>query len=135
MKPKDPLLFFKVYCCAVVVFLLHAFLGPQRAIKILRRRPMMRLISCSHAYRQRLVRYVEFAVSHWPFWRKKGRCLLRSLLIYSFLISEEEDLVMVVGVRKNQANWEGHAWLERDGKTYLDDGHAVEAYEKILICH
>jgi hypothetical protein len=50
------------------------------------------------------------AVSH-----RDGRCLPRSLLLFWLLRARRESVELCLGINKNMANLEGHAWVERGG--------------------
>ena len=50
------------------------------------------------------------AVSH-----KDARCLPRSLLLFWLLCARQESVELCLGVSKNMATLEGHAWVERGG--------------------
>ena len=50
------------------------------------------------------------AVSH-----RDVRCLPRSLLLFWLLCARQESVELCLGVSKNMATLEGHAWVERGG--------------------
>jgi Transglutaminase-like superfamily len=50
------------------------------------------------------------AVNH-----RDGRCLPRSLLLFWLLCARQESVELCLGVSKNMATLEGHAWVEQGG--------------------
>jgi hypothetical protein len=50
------------------------------------------------------------AVSH-----RDGSCLPRSLLLFWLLCARQESVDLCLGVSKNMATLDGHAWVERGG--------------------
>jgi hypothetical protein len=53
---------------------------------------------------------IDLAVSH-----RNGRCLPRSLLLFWLLCARQESVELCLGVSKNMATLEGHAWVEQGG--------------------
>lgn len=67
------------------------------------------------------------AVSH-----KDARCLPRSLLLFWLLRARQESVELCLGVSKNMATLEGHAWVERGGIVLGDRLSFTNRYALIL---
>ena len=67
------------------------------------------------------------AVSH-----RNGRCLPRSLLLFWLLCARRESVELCLGVSKNMATLEGHAWVERGGIVLSDTLSFTNRYTRIL---
>ena len=67
------------------------------------------------------------AVSH-----RDGRCLPRSLLLFCLLCARRESVELCLGVSKNMATLEGHAWVERGGIVVGDTLSFTNRYTRIL---
>lgn len=65
---------------------------------------------------QQLVRGVERASRHLPF---RPTCLERALVLDRLLGSAGLERTLVIGVRRNGAALEAHAWIERDGRALI----------------
>ena len=57
-------------------------------------------------------------------------CLTRSLVLYHLLRRSGIPLDLCIGVRREAGSMEAHAWLEREGKLYLE-GEGASAFEEI----
>jgi hypothetical protein len=66
-----------------------------------------------HALREMLVRGGRLVIS--------GNCLERSLVLYRFLGEVGAAPGLVMGVNKEGAAVEGHAWIELDGEPLADE--------------
>ena len=77
----------------------------------------------------RLITLIDLAtvVSH-----RDGRCLPRSLLLFWLLCARRESVELCLGVTKNMANLEGHAWVERGGVVLGDTLSFTNRYALIL---
>jgi len=66
----------------------------------------------THCTVDRLFTLIDLAMvmSH-----RDGRCLPRSLLLFWLLRVRRESVELCLGVKKNVATLEGHAWVELDG--------------------
>ena len=67
------------------------------------------------------------AVSH-----RDSRCLPRSLLLFWLLSARRESVDLCLGVSKNMAALEGHAWVERDGIVLGDTLSFTNRYALLL---
>ena len=67
------------------------------------------------------------AVSH-----KDARCLPRSLLLFWLLCARQESVELCLGVSKNMATLEGHAWVERGGIVVGDTLSFTNRYTPFL---
>ena len=80
------------------------------------------------------VAYTQYILSRWPLRLLKQKCLLRSLALYSIL-KPFRPVQLVFGVRKGQSSgqWDGHCWLEIEGKPFLDTREGVSSFERICV--
>jgi hypothetical protein len=67
------------------------------------------------------------AVSH-----RDVRCLPRSLLLFWLLCARRESVELCLGVSKNMATLEGHAWVERGGIVVGDTLSFTNRYTPFL---
>ncbi|MCL4473119.1 MAG: lasso peptide biosynthesis B2 protein [Actinobacteria bacterium] len=61
---------------------------------------------------------------NYRFFRRYGRCLLRSLVLFRFLRGQGWPVEIHFGVRKTaegMADITGHSWLVLDGEPFLED--------------
>ena len=77
----------------------------------------------------RLFTLIDLAtsVSH-----RDGRCLPRSLLLFWLLCARRESVELCLGVTKNMATLEGHAWVERGGIVLGDTLSFTNRYRLFL---
>lgn len=82
-----------------------------------------------HAEPQRLFFLTDIAtgISH-----GKRRCLPRSLLLFWLLRAADPSVSVCIGVSKNLADLEGHAWVEQDGVVLGDTVSFIDRYTPIL---
>ena len=70
-------------------------------------------------------------------WQHGGRlfvsanCLERSLVLYRLLSKNGSNPRLILGVNRRDAGIAGHAWIEKDGRAFLDD--MVQSYERLAI--
>ena len=77
----------------------------------------------------RLLALVDLAtaVSH-----RDSRCLPRSLILFWLLRARRESVELCLGVSKNMATLEGHAWIERGGIVWGDTRSFTNRYTLFL---
>ena len=77
----------------------------------------------------RLFTLIDMAttVSH-----RDGRCLPRSLLLFWLLGARRESVNLCLGISKNMAALEGHAWVERGGVVLGDTLSFTNRYALLL---
>ena len=63
---------------------------------------------------------------------RDGRCLPRSLLLFWLLRARQESVELCLGISKNKADLEGHAWVERDGIIMGDTPSFTNRYAPFL---
>ncbi len=82
-----------------------------------------------HSKPQRLFFLTDIAtgISH-----GKRRCLARSLLLFWLLRADDPSVSVCIGVSKNLAALEGHAWVEQDGVVLGDTVSFIDRYTPIL---
>jgi Transglutaminase-like superfamily len=68
-----------------------------------------------------LVYYVDRWLQLFPY-NKKGNCFLRSLALYWFARRLGYPVLFHCGVRKEDSNLDGHAWLTLDRQPFLEPG-------------
>jgi hypothetical protein len=76
---------------------------------------------------QKIVRYADYFLRWVPF-PTRGKCLCRSLVLYSFAIQFGLPVRLLCGVRRRLRNLEGHAWLTLEDKPFLENGHPEDDY-------
>lgn len=83
------------------------------------------LMPTVHWETDRLVALADMAaaVSH-----RTNRCLSRSLVLFWLLLPRLQPVSVCLGVSKNQASLEGHAWVEQDGVLLGDTRSFVSRY-------
>jgi hypothetical protein len=59
---------------------------------------------------------------------RRNNCLERSLLTYRFLAREGLDPRLVLGARKAEGRFRGHAWVSIDGRPIMDGDEAIEQF-------
>jgi hypothetical protein len=74
---------------------------------------------------QRLVRLVNLATRFSP---GSGYCLVRSLLLFWVLCVRGENVNLCLGVRKEQATLQGHAWLETTSGKFAEPVGVAEQF-------
>jgi hypothetical protein len=72
---------------------------------------------------QRLARLVSIAANHGPY---RATCLRQSLALWWLLRRRGIPAELRIGVRKEQGEFQAHAWVEHLGQT-LNDGKGVAA--------
>ena len=80
-----------------------------------------------HKDKQKIVKFTDY-ILNWNTWIWKPTCLKRSLVLYSFLRELGLDIQICFGVRYNkivhskgpQKQLAGHAWLQYDGRYFLE---------------
>jgi hypothetical protein len=63
-----------------------------------------------------------------PPWRKT--CLTRSVVLYHLLRRSGVPVELCIGVRRDDQEFAAHAWLEREGRPYMELGE-VTGYEEL----
>jgi hypothetical protein len=63
-----------------------------------------------------------------PPWRKT--CLTRSVVLYHLLRRSGVPVELCIGVRRDNQEFAAHAWLEREGRPYMELGE-VTGYEEL----
>lgn len=78
-----------------------------------------------------IVRYTDFLI-----WRNipilKGACLKRSLILYHFLRKEGLQVVINIGVAKEDGDLIGHSWLTLDDVPCYETREHVERFNAVL---
>ncbi len=64
--------------------------------------------------------------------RADGPCLLRSLLLLWLLKARGEQVELLIGVRKEGALLNGHAWVESQGKIIADTVAMTSGFATLL---
>jgi hypothetical protein len=70
-------------------------------------------------------------------WQHGGRllvssnCLERSLVLYRLLSQYGSNPRLILGVNRADGRIAGHAWIEKDGRAFLDD--TEHSYERLAI--
>jgi len=60
-------------------------------------------------------------------------CLERSLLLYRFLSRNNQDPRLVTGMRRTETGqWNGHAWIEVDGKPFEETITHVQDFRALI---
>jgi hypothetical protein len=60
---------------------------------------------------------------------RRGRCWKRALVLQRFLVRQGIECRVTFGVRRTSGGvLEGHAWLERDGRPFLEPGTDTDSY-------
>jgi hypothetical protein len=62
----------------------------------------------------------------------KGACLKRSLILYRFLRKEGLQVVINIGVAKEDGDLIGHSWLTLDGIPYYETREHAERFNTVL---
>lgn len=63
-----------------------------------------------------------------PPWRKT--CLTRSVVLYHLLRRSGVPVELCIGVRRANQEFAAHAWLEREGRPYMETGEVTD-YEEL----
>jgi hypothetical protein len=64
--------------------------------------------------------------------RRPGSCLERSLLAYRYLSSASSDPHLVIGVRREERDVIGHAWVLVDGSPVYESSVALESFVPVV---
>ena len=64
--------------------------------------------------------------------RRPGSCLERSLLAYRYLSNANADPTLVIGVRREESEVIGHAWLLVDGSPLYESSAYLESFLPVL---
>lgn len=73
--------------------------------------------------------------THLSFRWKRNQCLLRSLLLYTFLKRSDYKPVLYLGCKQNSANLTGHAWVECNAIELPDRYSSAEGHHRIVSWH
>jgi hypothetical protein len=59
-------------------------------------------------------------------------CVQRSLLLYRYLSLSHSDPRLYTGMRRDQNNWKGHAWILVDGKPFGEFDSKIEDFKPLF---
>ena len=62
----------------------------------------------------------------------QGRCLARSLLLFWLLRAQEEPADLLIGISKEAAGLQGHAWIEMQGRVMGDSPEVPARFATLL---
>lgn len=79
---------------------------------------------------KRLSQYVDSILALQTFGLKPN-CLNRSVILYHFLHKLGVEVKINFGVRKSDNNIEGHGWLTRSGKPYMEESDSYKTFSLI----
>ena len=68
---------------------------------------------------EKMAGYTDSLLALFPY-NKKGNCLPRSLILYALAPRYGFQVKFHCGVRKGEEGLEGHAWITREGQTFLE---------------
>lgn len=111
--------------CAMPLHRLTLLVSRTATLPLLGQIPLLHIRCSTH----RLLALTELAaaVSH-----RNGHCLPRSLLLFWLLRARHEPVSVCLGVSKNLAALEAHAWVEQDGVVLGDAVSFVDRYTAVL---
>jgi hypothetical protein len=127
-NPADAVLFARVtlFAAAVPALLRLPLPRLERMLEPRRLRP-----APNKARTDRVVRHVEQALARARPLVRPG-CLTRSVTLYYFLRRAGEDVTLCFGLGRVNGRYEGHAWLTKDGRPFLEPtdptGHFTQTY-------
>lgn len=123
-SPADALLFARVTLFAAAVpVLLRLPLG--RLERVLE--PGRSRAAADAERTERIVRHVERALARARPVVRPG-CLTRSVTLYYFLRRAGEDVKLCFGMGRVNGRYEGHAWLTKDGRPFLEPTDPTERF-------
>lgn len=64
--------------------------------------------------------------------RRPGSCLERSLLVYRYLSNANADPRLVIGVRREDSDVIGHAWVLVDGSPLYESSASLELFSTVV---
>ena len=64
--------------------------------------------------------------------RPQGRCLTRSLLLFFLLKARDEAVELRVGITREAAALQGHAWIEKRGTVFADSPQLTGRFATLL---
>jgi hypothetical protein len=64
--------------------------------------------------------------------RGKGRCLMRSLLLFTLLKTRGEPAELLIGVNKDGTVFQAHAWIQTNGTILGDKAEATAGFSTLL---
>ena len=82
----------------------------------------------SYENERRIVRSASRVYRH----RRPGSCLERSLLAYRYLSNANADPTLVIGVRREERDVIGHAWVLVDGSPLYESSAYLESFVPVL---
>ncbi len=130
---KDPVLLLKIYFLSCLFLFISYFTNAYHLAQIFTQKMFRPFFSFKEANFDRLSFYLNFVLSHWPFYLKDKFCLVKSLILYCFLKPKKENAHWIMGVTRDEhGRWNGHAWVEANGLPFLED-KSIAQFEKIRV--
>jgi len=134
MSPAEAVLAAQLVIAAGILGLALRLVPFQRLVNWVRRgsgtRPGAFLPLGRHSVtRERLLSLTDSAVRKW---RGKEGCLPKSLILLWLFVSEGQQAVLVIGVRKDSAEpFLGHAWVEVDNRPMPQDALGLARFAEL----
>lgn len=128
------LVFFQLFFFAIAAKATLRFISLTRFIKFLSaaaQNPLLRQLPLGHRWRDysQLAVVTDLAARAI---RAEGPCLLRSLLLFWLLKARGEHPELLIGVRKETAALNSHAWIETRGAIIGDSITMTNSFATIL---
>ena len=123
-SPGSILLFVRVFISLIVIDVLLSILKLQSLLKIIDRKGKRRL---SGKTIENVTLFSDFIL--YRIFRTRRPCTLRSLLVFRYMRSMGQDIKIVFGVKDDQGELKGHAWILKGKTPFLEKSDPSEQYE------
>ena len=115
-RPRDILLFIEVFFTLLILKALTDRIKLEKLLNLLepKRKSNLNLDKIRQIHT-----FSNFFI--YDLFKVKNPCMLRSLLIYRYMRSMDQDLKIVFGVKEDMGGLKGHAWLLYRDKPFLEE--------------
>lgn len=132
--PKDPFLFIRLCFYVPLVLVMVRIVSIQKLVRFASFSWLKPFFSFDSRNIHRVISYVDFILKQWPMKLKKKNCLVRAFVLFSYLRTFYPGLSLAFGIRlERDERWNGHTWLQLDGKPFLEDQQLIKSFEPLYI--
>jgi hypothetical protein len=125
---KDIILFLRIFHLALILpFLLHKRKFPDLCETL-----ASKYVEANYQ-KDKIIKYTDFLLN-WILPVFRNYCLMRSLILYTFLRQSKVNTSINIGVRVDEkGKIRGHSWLTLNGQPYLTDNKIIERFKVIYV--
>ena len=134
LSPVELLVFCQLFFFALAARVTLRFIALSHVIKFLSvaaDNPLLRQLPLGHHWRDysQLAVVTDLAARAI---RAEGPCLLRSLVLFWLLKARGEHAELLIGIRKETAALNSHAWVQSHGNILGDSGKTAQRFTTLL---